>query len=60
MDLSSETLQLLQRLLDAQQLSVGDPDFDVVARAVSTAKAELRRAIELADVPSRLEPDDGR
>lgn len=42
------TLLLLARILDAQQLQVGDPDFDDTARAVLQAKAELTAAIEAA------------
>ncbi len=41
-----DTLLLLQRILDAQQMSVGDPDFDVMAPLVLAAKEELRQAIE--------------
>ena len=41
-----DTLLLLQRILDAQQMSVGDPDFEVMAPLVLSAKDELRQAIE--------------
>ncbi len=43
-----DTLMLLEHLLFAQQLIVGDPDFDVMASRVLTAKDELRQAIEAA------------
>ena len=40
-----ETLLLLQRLLDAQQLHVGDPEFAETAKAVLKAKEELAIAL---------------
>ena len=41
-----DTLLLLQRILDSQQMFVGAPDFEATAMAVLVAKAELRQAIE--------------
>lgn len=51
MALSLGTLLLLQRCLDAQQLNVGDPDFDTTAHAILKAKWELADAIQLASSP---------
>lgn len=48
MRLSLPTLLLLQRCLDAQQLSVGDPGFADTAVAVVSAKLELAAAIDAA------------
>ena len=56
MTITLETLLLLQRVLDAQQMSVGDPDFDSLAPIVLAAKEELRQAIETAYLAMQ---DDG-
>ena len=40
-----ETLLLFQRLLDAQQLHVGDPKFAETAKLVLKAKEELAIAL---------------
>lgn len=46
--LTLETLQLLQRCLMAQQLSVGAPDFIASSQAAARALVELQGAIEQA------------
>lgn len=43
--MTKETLLLFQRLLDAQQLHVGDPEFAETAKAVLKAKEELAIAL---------------
>ena len=43
-----ETLLLFQRLLDAQQLDVGDPDFAATVKLVLKAKEELAAALAKA------------
>ena len=53
-----ETLLLLQRVLDAQQLHVGDPDFDSLAPIVWAAKEELRQAIEAASAKEKRDAHD--
>ncbi len=45
MTMTLETLLLLQRLLDAQQLQVGDPEFAETVKAVLKAKKELAAAL---------------
>lgn len=44
-----ETLLLLQRCLDGQQLVVGDLNFEAMAEATLRAKRELRDAIAEAE-----------
>lgn len=46
MTLSLETLLLLLRCLDAQQMQVGDPEFEETAERVLVAKRELRAVID--------------
>ena len=46
--LSLDTLLLLQRCLDAQQMVVSDPEFEATALAVIRAKRELAEAIAAA------------
>lgn len=53
-----DTLLLLQRVLDAQQMSVGDPDFDSLAPIVLAAKEELRQAIEAASRKEKRDAHD--
>ena len=45
MSMTRETLLLFQRLLDAQVLQVGDPDFMETAKAVLAAKDQLAAAL---------------
>ena len=51
-----DTLMLLELILCAQQLHVGDSGFDEMAQRVLVAKAELRQAIETAYLAMQ---DDG-
>ena len=53
-----DTLILLQRILDAQQMSVGDSDFDSLAPIVLAAKEELRQAIEAASTKEKRDAHD--
>ena len=46
--MTKDTLLLFQRLLDAQQLLVGDPEFAETAKAVLKAKEELAIALAKA------------
>jgi hypothetical protein len=43
--ISVEVLEFLLKLLDSQQLHVGDPNFESVAAIVGRAKRELVQAI---------------
>lgn len=43
-----ETLLLLRRVLAAQQLNVGDPEFTATATAAAAALAEIDDAITAA------------
>ena len=45
--MTKDTLLLFQRLLDAQQLLVGDPEFAETAKLVLKAKEELAAALAL-------------
>lgn len=47
--LSVEVLEFLLKLLDNQQLHVGDPNFESVASLVGRAKRELVQAIAVAE-----------
>lgn len=44
--MSLETLLLLQRCLNAQSMTVGDPNFSDTARTVLVAMDELKAEIE--------------
>ena len=46
--MTTQTLLLFQRLLDAQQLFVGDPDFAETIKVVLQAKEELAAALAKA------------
>ena len=54
--MTKETLLLFQRLLDAQQLHVGDPDFADMVSVVLKAKEELTAAIAGTTGAPRSEP----
>lgn len=44
--MTTETLRFLLTLVDAQQLSIGAPDFEQTAAAVIKVRRELVEAIE--------------
>ncbi len=44
--MTADTLTFLLRLLDAQQISVGTPDFETVTATVIRARRELVEALD--------------